>query len=233
MNYIKNKNIFFIDLGKIDYKIVWFFQKKIFNKILFFKNINKKITPNYLLFTEHNHVYTLGKNGKYKNFFLSKKLLKKVNAKFYKIDRGGDITYHGPGQLVVYPILDMNNFFFDIHKYFRFLEEIIIRTLLMYGIKGYRSIGETGVWINIEGKKIKKIGAIGIRISRWVTMHGFSLNVNTNLKYFKNIIQCGIYGKKVSSIKEELNYKISMTDIKSKIKNFFKEIFEITFLNYF
>lgn len=233
---IKNKTIFLKDLGKQDYKKVWEYQKEKFIEIINLKiinrnksEINKKNIPNYLFIVEHNHVYTLGKNGKYENLLLSENLLKKINSFFYKVDRGGDITYHGPGQIVVYPILDLDNFFTDMNKYLRYLEEVIIRTLSFYGLKGMRSIGETGVWLDVGKLQARKISSIGIRASRWVTMHGFALNVNTNLHYFKYIIPCGIKNKSVTSISNELGYRISMNDVKIHLKKEFQHIFEVIF----
>ena len=204
-----NKKVNFQDLGLIDYKKCWDYQEKLFAEILAIKSSNRKEektnkTNNYLLFCEHPHVYTLGKSGDEKNLLVNEEYLKSRGATFYKINRGGDITYHGPGQIVGYPILDLDNFFTDIHKYLRFLEEVIILTLDEYGIVATRSDGETGVWIDAGTPFARKICAMGVRASRWVTMHGFALNVNANLGYFDNIIPCGIRGKGVTSLNVEL-----------------------------
>ena len=184
-------------------------------------------TPNYFLFVEHPHVYTLGKSGAISNLLLSEKQLEDKGATFYKINRGGDITYHGPGQIVGYPILDLENFFTDIHKYLRFLEEAIILTLAEYNIKGVRSDGETGVWLDVGTPFARKICAMGVRASRWVTMHGFALNVNANLGYFDNIIPCGIKGKAVTSLNVELGIeKVDEQEVKDKIVKHFSKLFD-------
>ena len=201
-----NKNVDFIDLGLIDYKKCWDYQEVLFAKILKTKSLNRNSeeqlkTENYFIFCEHPNVYTLGKSGDEKNLLVSKQDLLKKNADFYKINRGGDITFHGPGQIVGYPIFDLDNFFTDIHKYLRLLEEAVILTLNEYGVFCGRSRGETGVWVDAGKKNARKICALGVRTSRWVTMHGFALNVNTDLDYFNNIIPCGISNKKVTSIK--------------------------------
>jgi len=175
-------------------------------------------------------VYTLGKSGDMSNLLLNEEQLSEKGATFYKINRGGDITYHGPGQIVGYPILDLDNFFTDIHKYLRFLEEVIIKTLAEYGIKSERSEGETGVWLDVGTPFARKICAMGVRTSRWVTMHGFALNVNTNLGYFDNIIPCGIKGKAVTSIEAELNKKLPLDEVKTKILKNFKKLFEVEFI---
>ncbi len=220
------------DLGLKDYKETWEYQEFLFQEILKIKSANKKEehrknTPNFLLFVEHPHVYTLGKSGHIENLLISEEKLKSIDAKFYKINRGGDITYHGPGQIVGYPILDLENFFTDIHKYMRFLEEMIILTLAEYNIKAERSKGETGVWLDVETPFARKICAMGVRASRWVTMHGFALNVNTNLGYFDNMIPCGIKGKAVTSLNVELGKpEISMEEVKEKLLKHFLELFE-------
>ena len=216
-----NKKVYVTDLGAKDYKETWDFQEEVFNSIIDIKNKNrekenKDITPNYLLFVEHPNVYTLGKSGKYSHLLISEEELAQKNATFYKIDRGGDITYHGPGQIVGYPILDLDNFFTDIHKYLRFLEEVIIKTLADYGIKGERSPGETGVWIDVGTPFARKICAMGVRASRWVTMHGFAFN----------IIPCGIVDKSVTSLNQELGKNIPLQEVKEKIKFHFSNIFE-------
>ena len=226
-----NKKVYVTDLGTKDYKETWDFQEELFNSIIDIKNKNrekenKDITPNYLLFVEHPNVYTLGKSGKYSHLLISEEELAQKNATFYKIDRGGDITYHGPGQIVGYPILDLDNFFTDIHKYLRFLEEVIIKTLADYGIKGERSPGETGVWIDVGTPFARKICAMGVRASRWVTMHGFAFNINADLSYFNYIIPCGIVDKSVTSLNQELGKNIPLQEVKEKIKFHFSNIFE-------
>ena len=227
-----NRKVKFIDLKSKDYKDTWDYQSKMLQEIVDQKIYNRrnnlnKITQNYLLFVEHPHVYTLGKSGDLSNLLLNEKQLKEKGASFYKINRGGDITYHGPGQIVGYPILDLENFFTDIHKYLRFLEEAIILTIAEYGLKGERSDGETGVWLDVGTPFARKICAMGIRSSRWVTMHGFALNVNTNLGYFDNIIPCGIRGKAVASMEAELGKKIDQEEVKRKILKHFKNLFEV------
>ena len=187
-------------------------------------------TPNFLLFVEHPHVYTLGKSGDMSNLLLSEKQLEAKGATFYKINRGGDITYHGPGQIVGYPILDLENFFTDIHKYLRFLEEVIILTLAEYNIIATRSVGETGVWLDVGTPFARKICAMGVRASRWVTMHGFALNVNANLGYFDNIIPCGIKGKAVTSLHVELGQTVNEDEVKEKIIKHFAKLFEAKFI---
>ena len=191
------------------------------------RNDGDKKTDNYFLFVEHPHVYTLGKSGDFSNLLLNEKQLEEKEATFYKINRGGDITYHGPGQIVGYPILDLENFFTDIHKYLRLLEESIILTIAEYGLKGERSAGETGVWLDVGTPFARKICALGIRSSRWVTMHGFALNVNTNLGYFDHIIPCGIRGKAVASMEAELDRTVDVEEVKAKILIHFKTLFEI------
>lgn len=227
-----NKKVFVKDLLKKDYKEVWGYQTSLLENIVSLKkerrSSEKQIkTPNYFLFVEHPHVYTLGKSGDLSNLLLNEKQLKEKEATFYKINRGGDITYHGPGQIVGYPILDLENFFTDIHKYLRLLEESIILTIAEYGLKGERSEGETGVWLGVGTPFARKICAMGIRASRWVTMHGFALNVNVNLGYFDNIIPCGIKGKAVTSMEAELGRKIDEEEVKEKILKHFKELFEV------
>src|SRR5699024_3862287 len=187
----------------------------------------QKETPNYFLFVEHPHVYTLGKSGHIENMLLNEEQLKTKNATLYKINRGGDITYHGPGQVVGYPILDLDNFFTDIHKYSRFLEEAIIKTMADYGLKGARSEGETGVWLDVGTPFARKICALGVRASRWVTMHGFALNVNTDLGYFDHIVPCGITEKGVTSLNMELGKKeVSIPEVKEKLVRHFEVLFE-------
>ena len=231
-----NKQIKFIDLGTMDYKEAWDFQQNLFDEIVQIKKENRKNntnlkTPNYFLFVEHPHVYTLGKSGNYSNLLIDENQLKNKNASFYKINRGGDITYHGPGQIVGYPILDLENFFTDIHKYLRFLEQTVIQTLDNFGIKGERNDGKTGVWIDIDTPFPKKICAMGVRASRWVTMHGFALNVNVDLDYFNNIIPCGLTDNVVTSINKELNQsEADITEIKNVLKSCFSETFNSEFI---
>lgn len=228
---IQNKNIQFSDLGTRDYKDTWDFQEELFKGIVDTKIQNRRqetelITPNYFLYVTHPHVYTLGKSGDFENLLLSEKQLEAKRATFYKINRGGDITYHGPGQIVGYPILDLENFFTDIHKYLRFLEEAIILTLKDYGIESSRSEGETGVWLGVGTPFARKICAMGVRASRWVTMHGFALNVNVDLGYFDNIIPCGIRGKAVTSMHVELGRNIDEEEVKKKILKHFSDLFQ-------
>jgi lipoyl(octanoyl) transferase len=225
-----------IDLGLKDYKETWEYQEALFQSIIDVKIDNRKNnlsakTSNYFLFVEHPHVYTLGKSGDMSNLLLNEEQLTQKGATFYKINRGGDITYHGPGQLVGYPILDLDNFFTDIHKYLRFLEDVIIKTLAEYGIKSERSEGETGVWLDVGTPFARKICAMGVRTSRWVTMHGFALNVNANLGYFDNIIPCGIKGKAVTSMEAELDKKIPLDEVKEKILKHFSELFKAEFVS--
>jgi lipoyl(octanoyl) transferase len=227
-----NRNILLRDLNIIDYKEAWDYQTQLLQEIVETKTKNRKstlqeTTKNHFLFVEHPHVYTLGKSGDLSNLLLTEKQLQQKKASFYKINRGGDITYHGPGQIVGYPILDLENFFTDIHKYLRFLEEAIILTIAEYGLKGSRSSGETGVWLDVGTPFARKICALGIRSSRWVTMHGFALNVNVNLGYFDHIIPCGIKGKSVTSMEAELNRKIDLEEVKQKILTHFKTLFEV------
>ncbi|WP_417357853.1 lipoyl(octanoyl) transferase LipB [Flavobacterium sp.] len=232
-----NKQVQFLDLGMKDYKDVWDFQENLFSSILDVKVKNRReekndLTPNYLLFTQHPHVYTLGKSGDMQNLLLNEKQLADKGATFYKINRGGDITYHGPGQVVGYPILDLENFFTDIHKYLRFLEDVIIKVMADYGLKGVRSEGETGVWLDVGTPFARKICAMGVRASRWVTMHGFAFNVNADLGYFDNIIPCGIKDKAVTSLNVELRVdRVDEEEIKQKILKYFIELFEAEIVN--
>ena len=227
-----NKTIQLQDLGLKDYKATWDYQEELFKDVVDLKIKNRREetqveTPNYFLFVEHPHVYTLGKSGDLDNLLLSEKQLEAKGANFYKINRGGDITYHGPGQIVGYPILDLENFFTDIHKYLRFLEEAIILTLAEYGIESGRSEGETGVWLGVGTPFARKICAMGVRASRWVTMHGFALNVNADLGYFDNIIPCGIRGKSVTSLNVELRVEVvDENEVKEKIVKHFSKLFE-------
>ena len=230
-----NKQIALQDLGFKDYKQTWDYQETLFKAIVDTKIKNRREeagmqTKNHFLFVEHPHVYTLGKSGDLSNLLLNEEQLTEKGAAFYKINRGGDITYHGPGQVVGYPILDLENFFTDIHKYLRFLEEMIILTLAEYGLKAARSKGETGVWLDVDTPFARKICAMGVRASRWVTMHGFALNVNANLGYFDHIIPCGIRGKAVTSLNVELGVKeVPMDAIKEKLLKHFANLFEAEF----
>ncbi|WP_418508366.1 lipoyl(octanoyl) transferase LipB [Corallibacter sp.] len=227
-----NKQVELQELGYKDYKDTWDYQETLFKGIVDTKIKNRREdanleTPNYFLFVEHPHVYTLGKSGDMSNLLIDEKQLAEKNAVFYKVNRGGDITYHGPGQIVGYPILDLDNFFTDIHKYLRFLEEMIILTLEEYGLKAERSPGETGVWLDVGTPFARKICAMGVRASRWVTMHGFALNVNADLGYFDNMIPCGIRGKAVTSLNVELGKKeVSITEVKDKLLKHFVNLFE-------
>ena len=227
-----NKKVSFKDLGLIDYKKCWDYQEELFAEILAVKSSNKKKnktieTKNYLLFCEHPHVYTLGKSGDEKNLLVNEEYLKSRGATFHKINRGGDITYHGPGQLVGYPILDLDNFFTDIHKYLRFLEEAVILTLREYGLESERSPGETGVWFDVGTPKARKICALGVKSSRWVTMHGFAFNINSDLSYFGNIIPCGITDKSVTSLQKELGKEMDIDQVKNKVKSHLIDLFEM------
>jgi lipoyl(octanoyl) transferase len=223
-----NKTVEIHDIGLVDYEEALNFQLKLFNEIIDTKISNRKNrtnikTKNHLVFVEHNSVYTLGKSGKISNLLLDENDLKKNDIKFYNTNRGGDITYHGPGQIVCYPILDLDNFFTDVHKYLRFLEETIILTLRDYGIKGERSENETGVWLDVYTRNPRKICALGVKASRWVTMHGLALNVNNDLSYFNDIVPCGIKDKSVTSISVECKKNIEENFLKEKIiKNFLK-----------
>ncbi len=230
------KTVHFHDLGRIDFKEAWDMQQMLFDKTVGIKFQNRKLpdhqkfpTKNHLLFCEHPHVFTLGKSGKQDHLLADEKTLAKIGAKFYKINRGGDITYHGPGQLVGYPILDLDHFFTDIHKYLRFLEEIFIQILADYGLKGERSSQETGVWLDAGKPTARKICALGVRASRWVTMHGWGFNVNTDLSYFQHIVPCGIFGKDVTSLERELGRKVEMAEIKGKAHQYFAEVFHTDF----
>lgn len=226
-----NKTIDVQDLGHKDYKDTWDYQETLFKSIVDTKIKNRREdaqleTTNYFLFVEHPHVYTLGKSGDMGNLLLNEDQLTQKGATFYKINRGGDITYHGPGQIVGYPILDLDNFFTDIHKYLRFLEEMIILTLAEYGLKAERSPGETGVWLDVGTPFARKICAMGVRASRWVTMHGFALNVNADLGYFDNIIPCGIRGKAVTSLNVELGMdRVDEKEVKTKLLKHFVQLF--------
>ena len=233
------QSVIFKDLGVIDYKSAWDYQEKLLQQNVAVKtvlrndpeNFLKVNTQHYFLLCEHLPVYTLGKSGDMKNFLLSEEELASENIEFFKTNRGGDITFHGAQQIVGYPILDLEKFYTDIGKYLRNLEEVVILTLIEFGIKAARSLGETGVWINpdIKGKE-RKICAIGVRCSRWITMHGFALNVNTDLNYFKKIIPCGIQNKEVTSIEREIGRKVDFEEVKEKIKENFMKVFSVEFL---
>ena len=230
----KNKTVKIIDLGQKPYGESLKIQEKYFNTIIDLKRSNRKNstfvpTDNYLLWVEHSPVFTLGKSGKMENLLLDQETLVKKGIEFYKTNRGGDITFHGPGQLVVYPILDLDNFFTDIHKYLRFLEQAIINTLKEYGLKTKRSPGETGVWLDVGTPFARKICAMGVRASRWVTMHGLALNLNIDLRYFDYIVPCGIQGKGVTSLAKELGKEIDIKLVKEKLKNHLGNLFDAKF----
>ena len=215
-----NKQVLFQDLGLMDYKVCWDYQESLFNETIAQKIANRNLAPelqietkNHLLFVEHPHVYTLGKSGDTSHLLINDHQLEEKQATYYKINRGGDITYHGPGQIVGYPIIDLENFFTDIHKYLRFLEEAIILTLQDYGLTCGRSEGETGVWLGVGTPFARKICAMGVRASRWVTMHGFALNVNPDLSAFSQIIPCGIADAEVTSMAKELKREITSTEV--------------------
>ena len=223
---------YFKDIGLIEYKEAWLFQEKFFNEILEIKSKNRNegseiTTKNHLIFCEHPHVYTLGNSGNKENLLVNEEYLKSRGASFYKTNRGGDITYHGPGQIVGYPVFDLDNFFNDIGKYLRFLEEVIILTLKEYGISGERSKGETGVWLDVGKPTARKICAMGVKTSRWVSMHGFAFNLNTDLSYFENIIPCGINDKKVTSLEKEIGHKIDVDHAKVLLKSNLERVFDL------
>jgi lipoyl(octanoyl) transferase len=241
---MKNKQVLFKDWGLIDYKEAWDKQEA-----LFADTVNLKIgirnrqassegnefeegtlTPNYLIFCEHPHVYTLGKSGKPEHLLLDENGLKEKKAVYYSINRGGDITYHGPGQIVSYPILDLDNFFTDIHRYLRTLEEAVVLTLADYGLKAGRYPGYTGVWFDAGNDHARKICALGVRCSRWVTMHGLAFNINTDLDYFKNIVPCGIDDKDVTSMQRELGYEVDINEVKKILKHHISVSFNMEIL---
>ena len=233
---MKNKKILVRDIGKLSFSDAWQYQEKIFKKIIDQKvqnrSLNEKIeTKNILILTEHNHVYTIGKSGDISNLLIDKKELIKREIEFFKINRGGDITYHGPGQIMGYPIFDLDNFFTDINLYLRKLEEVIINTLKSYSLKGFTIKGETGVWVEDEDGLSKKICAFGIRASRWVTMHGLCLNVDPDLSFFDHIIPCGIQNKGITSLKQLKKGDIDINEVKSRLVENFKLVFnaEISF----
>lgn len=228
-----NKEVFFTDWGLLDYEQAWAKQEELFSSTVALKTKNRNQpdeqipTTNHLIFVEHPHVYTLGKSGKPENLLLSENGLKEKQATYYKINRGGDITYHGPGQIVGYPILDLDHFFTDIHLYLRTLEEAVILTLKDYGIAAGRYTGFTGVWIDPDLPSARKICAMGVRCSRWVTMHGFAFNVNTDLEYFKNIVPCGIDDKDVTSMQRELGKQIDMAEVKKNLMQHIAVLFSM------
>jgi lipoyl(octanoyl) transferase len=227
------QDVAFLDLGLIDYKEAWEYQEHLFQELIARKIKNRTLSEaeqekqnHYLIFCEHPHVFTLGRSGEEKNLLANEQQLKQINATFYKNNRGGDITYHGPGQIVGYPILDMDLFFTDIHKYLRLLEEAVILTLAEYGIQGSRSPGFTGVWLDPDDPvKSRKICALGVRLSRWVTMHGFAFNVNTQLNYFDHIVPCGITERSVTSMEKELGKKQDIDEVKLLLRNNIARLF--------
>ncbi|RAJ98153.1 lipoyl(octanoyl) transferase [Larkinella arboricola] len=239
MNTICNKQVQVQDLGLIDYQLSWDYQERLLAEIVAAKIANRNLpvdaqtlTPNYVLFCQHPHVYTLGKSGKEDHLLANDAFLQTLGATYYKINRGGDITYHGPGQLVGYPILDLDNFFTDIHRYMRLLEETIIRTLADYGLDAGRIDGLTGVWLDYRTDKKqsngpRKICAMGVKASRWVTMHGFALNVNTDLSYFNHIVPCGISDKAVTSMQAELGRDVSVTEVAERVAHHLADLFEM------
>jgi lipoyl(octanoyl) transferase len=238
MNSIPNKKVKFVELGLKDYQEAWDYQVSLFEKTLAVKSENRnlpaeqqKATDNYLLFCEHPHVFTLGKSGDEKNLIISKEELNAVHATYHHINRGGDITYHGPGQIVGYPILDLENFFTDIHKYMRLMEESVIQTLKEYSVDAGRIAGLTGVWIDFENeRKARKICALGVKTSRWVTMHGFAFNINPDLRYFAYIVPCGIQDKAVTSLEKELGKKVDIREAQEILKEKFREQFDMEWL---
>jgi lipoyl(octanoyl) transferase len=224
----------FADLGNVTYREAWDLQEAIFTEVVDRKTANRKLlegervpTQDTLLFVEHPHVYTLGKSGDLGNLLADDDRLKAINAEFFKTNRGGDITYHGPGQLVGYPILDLDEYFTDIHRYLRTLEEVIIATLTDYGLSGDRSPGETGVWLDVGTPFARKICAMGVRASRWVTMHGWAFNLNTDLRYFEYIIPCGIKDKAVTSLQRELGRAVDEVEVKERVAGHFARLFEV------
>jgi len=233
---IKNKKVKITELGFLPYREAWDIQEEYFSNTIAVKRQNRQLdssilTENHLLLVEHPPVFTLGKSGKIDHLLLKEEVLKSKGIAFFKTNRGGDITFHGPGQLVGYPILDLDNFFTDIHKYLRYLEEIIIKTLSDFGLNSARSDGETGVWLDLDTPFARKICAMGVRASRWVTMHGFALNINTDLSYFDYIVPCGIQGKGVTSIAKELKREVDPSIVKAAVLKHFSEVFEVEIIN--
>lgn len=225
------KNVAFRDLGLADYQAVWDLQRDLFRQTIDQKIQNRRnntniATTHHLLLVEHPPVITMGKSGKDEHLLLDKQRLEDLNIQYFKIDRGGDITFHGPGQVVGYPILDLDHFFTDIHKYLRLLEQTIINTLSDFGLSASRSSGETGVWLDVDTPFARKICAMGVRASRWVTMHGFALNVNTDLSAFEHIVPCGIQGKGITSMARELDSVVDIDQVKKKIMYHFEQLFE-------
>jgi len=225
------QKVIYRDIGSVDYKEVWDLQTRL-NKALIASKREAKdgigIIPHQLLFCEHEAVYTLGRSGKGSHLRIDEARLNEINAKYYKINRGGDITFHGPGQVVAYPIFDLDRFFTDVHKYVRSLEEVVIRLLAEYRIEGHRMKEYTGVWLTDDNVKWRKICAIGVHLSRWVTMHGLALNVNTDLNYFDHIVPCGIAAtdKTVTTLQQELGHKVSIDEVKERLKDIFAAVFE-------
>lgn len=239
MNHVVNRHTEFKDLGLIDYQEGWDRQTELFNKILAVKSENRNLsetqqlpTNNYLLFCEHPHVYTLGKSGDESNLLIKKEELSTIGATYYHINRGGDITYHGPGQLVVYPVIDLENFFTDIHQYMRLLEEAVIQTLREFTVESGRIPGLTGVWLDVDHKtKARKICAMGVKTSRWVTLHGLALNVNTDLSYFNHMVPCGITDKAVTSLDKELGHSVDMNEAKLTLKEKLAHLFKMELMS--
>lgn len=238
MNLIRNKKVTFEDLGLIDYQQAWNYQEEIFRRVVALKISNRKLpdshrqpTPNYLLFCEHPHVFTLGKSGDVNNLLIKESDLDRVDAGFHRTNRGGDITYHGPGQIVGYPILDLDNFFTDIHRYLRLLEEAVIKTLAEFEVQAGRIEGLTGVWTGADDPvSARKICAMGVKASRWVTMHGFAFNINTDLEYFDYIVPCGIKDKDVTSLAAELGNRPDISVVKQKLLRHLADLFEMKLL---
>jgi lipoyl(octanoyl) transferase len=235
MNALINKQTKFIDLGRIDYKQAWDYQAVLFDEILKVKAANRSMpdneqqpTSNYLLFCEHPHVFTLGKSGDEKNLLITESELKQLGASYYPINRGGDITYHGPGQIVVYPVIDLENFYTDIHRYMRDLEEAVIQTLATLGLNAGRIPGLTGVWLDEQDPaKARKICALGVKTSRWVAMHGLAFNVHTDLKFFEYIVPCGIADKAVTSVEKELGKRVELKAVAEILKQKIVHQFEM------
>jgi len=231
---MSRRRVRFADLGSWSYQRAWDFQEALFTEVVEQKSANRKLpeleriaTRDTLLFVEHPHVYTMGKSGDLGNLLADDERLKAINAEFFRTNRGGDITYHGPGQLVGYPILDLDEYFTDIHRYLRTLEEVIIATLADYGLNGDRSPGETGVWLDVGSPFARKICAMGVRASRWVTMHGWAFNLNTDLRYFEYIIPCGIKDKAVTSLQRELGRPVDESEAKARVAGHFARLFEV------
>ena len=227
----------FQDLPNISYQKAWDYQEELLREMVARKRRNRDLAEeeqekqlHHLLFCEHPHVYTLGKSGSVDHLLLNEEQLAEAGIEFFKINRGGDITYHGTGQITGYPILDLDHFFRDVRKYVRYMEEVVIRTLAEYGVEGDRIDGESGVWLDVGTVKARKICAVGVRLSRWVTMHGFAFNVNTDLSYFKNIVPCGITDKGVTSLQQELGRELDLSEIKERVKYHYKELFGFEYL---